>query len=570
MNRYQTSTLKIKDSTEVPFKSMKDVTVLYARLSREDDKEGESNSIANQKQIMAYEAEKRGLKNCIFFVDDGFSGTNFFRPAIQQVMALIGAKQVNCFIVKDLSRLGRDIMGSLNLIQNVFPENDIHFLSINDNVDSEKGIDINTLFRLLLNHIYPEETSKNTKKAFAIKGKRGESLCFIPPYGYVKDTEDSTKWIIDEKASEVVKKIFAYSIAGHGVTHIARKLEEAKILCPEAYKMSLRRKKDQRIIEFPYHWSKCTVKNILERIEYLGHTANFKTYKKNFRSKKVYHVPKEDWLIFENTHEPIIDKQTFEIVARKVQNKRRPTKKQHNPLFSGLLFCADCGSKHYYVSANQNEAYVCSGHRNHRVDCNNAHYINHKKLEKLVLADIKRLTGFIKNHEQKFVDYVRSRENIESQQLTAKVSKELKKANERYKSLDAIIQHLYEDKITGTLSDERFSKLVNTYEIEQAELEQLIEASTIYLNEQESQTENLDKFMTIAKKCLSPDDLTHKLLNEFIERIEIHKVEKIDGKRTQAISIYYNFIGLVGDYEQTNTTQEERQLLENLKPIPLV
>ncbi|MBP1045637.1 DUF4368 domain-containing protein [Enterococcus sp. BWM-S5] len=568
MNK-QPCTLKIKDSTEIPFEKMKDITVLYARLSQEDDKEGESNSIANQKQLLAYEAERRGLKNCIFFVDDGYSGTNFFRPAIQQIMALINASQVKTFIVKDLSRLGRDLMGSLNLIQNVFPENDIHFLAINDNVDSDHGIDINMLFRLLLNHIYPEETSEKIKNAFKTKSQRGESLSFVVPYGYRKDPEDDVKWIIDEEAAEIVKQIFAYSIEGHGLTRIAKMLEEQKILNPTAHKMKFRRKKDQRIIDFPYHWQFGTVRGILERMEYLGHTANFKTYKKNFRSKKVSFTPKEKWQIIKDTHQPIIDEHTFEIVQRNLQHKRRHTKNNEKGLFSGLIFCADCGHKLYF-SVAPTKHYACSGFRNHKINCNHTHYINQAKLETIVLTDIKRLTNHIKKHEKEFAEYVKMRDDIQSEATVLKLDKQLKKAEKRYKNLDVIIQHLYEDKISGNLSDERFSKLITTYEMEQTELEQLIEESKNALEEQEAQSEGLDKFMKIAKNYLSPDKLTNKMVIEFIERIDVCKPEKIDGKRTQAISIHYNFIGLVGDLEQTNATQEEQQLLTSLKPISLV
>ncbi|MGG5342165.1 recombinase family protein [Enterococcus sp. AZ192] len=522
--------------------NLTDITVLYARLSQDDGSLGDSNSIINQKNMLETFAQDSGMKNLVFFVDDGISGTTFKRPAFEQAIELVNKGRVKNFIVKDLSRFGRDYLKVGMFTEMMFPEKDVRFIAINDNVDSNNEDD-NTLapFRNMFNEWYARDCSKKIKAVKHAKGNAGEKMCANPPYGYFKDPENKKKWIVDDTASKIVKRIFSDYKKGFSLTQIAKQLRQEQILTPSCYKNSLGIKARKIRHADPYFWNVDIVGKILARQEYCGHTVNFKTYKKSYKTKKLLFNSDEKRKVFYDTHEAIIDQETFDLVqTMRKAGRRRRTKHNKVGLFSGIAYCVDCGSRHLF-SAGQ-DYYACAGSKSRLIDCNNAHGISEKKLTQLVLNDFNHISQFVVNHEKKFVENMKKQFELSNAKAMLQDKQALEKAKVRFSELDNIIQKLYEDNLNGKISDDRFMKLSENYEKEQTELKLLIEKANQRLDEQTKQSKDISQFVGIVKKYFEPKELTPEMMRELIGKIELGQPEKIDGVRKQTVKIRYRFV----------------------------
>ena len=519
----------------------------YCRLSQDDGLDGESNSIQHQKQILERYAKEHGITRYKFYVDDGISGTTFNRPGFQEMLADIEAGYVSMVVVKDMSRFGRDYLQVGMYTEVLFPEKDIHFVAINDGVDSEKGDNDFTPLRNLFNEWYARDTSKKIRAVVKAKGMSGKRLSHLPPYGYIMGDEGN--WVIDEETGPVVKEIFALCLSGLGPTKIANILTARNIPTPGTINYRRYGNKQGYCPQAPCKWVYQTVSNILERVEYLGHTVNFKTTKKSYKSKKVIINGDDKRMVFKNTHPALIDQDTFDRVQAIRKGKCRHTKIGSVGLFSGLLFCADCGSKMYHHRGSgikeSYEYYTCAGYSK-RVNPCTTHHISVKNLKKLVTDDLRRVTHFASENEREFVTMLVSCSMREQKRALAEMQRELENSQNRYDELDNIIQHLYEDKIKGQLTDERFAKLSAGYEAEQKGLEGTIKELSEQITQKTDKTINIDRFMKLVKRHTSFEELTQTLLNTFIEKILVHEVEiDAEGKKHQEIEIVYNFIGSV-------------------------
>lgn len=530
------------------------ITALYCRLSRDDENEGDSNSIVNQKAILGKYASEKGFANPQFYVDDGYSGTNFNRPDFMRLMEDVNAGLIGTIIVKDMSRLGRDYLKVGVYTEITFPDAGVRFIAINDGVDSESAVDNDfTPFRNIINEWYAKDTSKKIRAVFKAKGMSGKHLCTIPPYGYKKDSEDKQKWIVDEGAAVVVKEIFALCMKGFGPTQIARILTERKIDTPTLHNRKHGLPATSFQSEFPDVWCTESVKSILSNPAYLGHTVNFRTKKKSYKSKKKIDLPPEEWVTFENTHEAIIDKETFDTVQRIRAAKRRPTDMGEMSVFSGLVFCADCGKKMYLCrcsTSKQKEYFNCSTYRKKKKSLCSSHQITVEAVEKIVLADLQRVFSMAKEHEKDFLSILQNNADRENRKLLSAYAQEKEIAERRVQALDRIIRNLYEDKVNGNLSDERFRKLSQEYEEEQTALNSRIRELQEVLAKAKEQSDNVNRFMRLIRKYTEITELTSEIVREFIEKVVVHEKQKIDGKRTQAVEIIYNCVGAIPDFSQ--------------------
>ena len=524
------------------------ITALYCRLSRDDELQGDSNSIINQRAILQKYADDNGFGNTMVFVDDGYSGTNFDRPDWQRLISLAEDGKIGTVIVKDMSRLGRDYLKVGYYTEVFFPGVDIRFIAINNGVDSANQQDSDfTPFLNIINEWYAKDTSKKIRAVFKAKGQSGKPLCTNPPYGYVKDPEDKSRWIIDPEAAEVVREIFSLCVQGYGPTQISKELTRRKIENPVAHARRLGITIPAKPIdEDPCVWHDSTVARLLTRIEYLGHTANFKTYRKSYKNKKQMHNDPSEWQIFENTHEAIIDQETFDIVQKIRDGRRRLTPMGEMPILSGMLFCADCGAKLYQVRGrgweHSQEYFVCATYRKQKGKCS-SHQIRNVVIEQLLLDDLRRVTSYAREHEDEFVRLVTQKTKQETERNLRESKKELEAAKARVSKLDGIIQRLYEDNIEGKVSDERFAKLTATYEAEQRELERRIAELQSFMANAKNESLGVDTFLTLVRKYTDIKELDAELIRVFVEKILVYKAEKVDGHRVQRIKIIYNGIG---------------------------
>ena len=524
------------------------ITALYCRLSRDDELQGDSNSIINQRAILQKYADDNGFGNTMVFVDDGYSGTNFDRPDWQRLISLAEDGKIGTVIVKDMSRLGRDYLKVGYYTEVFFPGVDIRFIAINNGVDSANQQDSDfTPFLNIINEWYAKDTSKKIRAVFKAKGQSGKPLCTNPPYGYVKDPEDKSRWIIDPEAAEVVREIFSLCVQGYGPTQISKELTRRKIENPVAHARRLGITIPAKPLdEEPCIWHDSTVARLLTRIEYLGHTANFKTYRKSYKNKKQMHNDPSEWQIFENTHEAIIDQETFDIVQKIRDGRRRLTPMGEMPILSGMLFCADCGAKLYQVRGrgweHSQEYFVCATYRKQKGKCS-SHQIRNVVIEQLLLEDIRRVTSYAREHEDEFVRLVTQKTKQETERNLRESKKELEAAKARVSKLDGIIQRLYEDNIEGKVSDERFAKLTATYEAEQRELERRIAELQSFMANAKNESLGVDTFLTLVRKYTDITELDAELIRVFVEKILVYKAEKVDGHRVQCIKIIYNGIG---------------------------
>lgn len=528
------------------------VTALYCRLSRDDELQGDSNSIINQKKILQKYALDHGWKNIRFYIDDGISGTTFNRPGFQEMIADIEAGIVKRVIIKDMSRLGRDYLEVGMYTEIMFPEHDVHFIAVNDGVDSKQGDNEFTPFRNIINEWYAKDTSKKIRAVMKVKGNAGEHLTTNAPYGYMKDPANPKQWVRDNDAANVVYDIGLYVMDGYGPSQIARLLKQRKILTPAAYYESKGINCNVKPQDDPYGWNASTVAHILDRWrEYLGHTVNFKTTKKSYKSKKKIQNPESEWVIFENTHEPIWTESIADAVRLARQTRRRPTKMGEMGMFSGMMFCADCGSIMYQCRATgfrrEQEYYLCAGYRKSRDICGSTHSIRTVILEELILQNLCKVVSYAREQEDQFVKMVMDMDEKERSKGLAKKKKLLTDAEKRISELDRIFKHLYEDNITGKLTDERFKKLSADYEAEQAALQTQANSLREEIQEEESKCANVERFLSIVRKYTEIPELTPHILHEFVEKIVVHAATDPHSKtnRKQEVDIYYKGIGIL-------------------------
>jgi len=539
------------------------ITALYCRLSRDDELQGDSNSIKNQKAILQKYADDNGFTNTEFFVDDGYSGTNFDRPDWQRLISLVEEGRIGTIIVKDMSRLGRDYLKVGYYTEVLFPGSDIRFIAINNNVDSANQQDSDfTPFLNIINEWYAKDTSKKIRAVFKSKGQSGKPLCTNPPYGYIKDPEDKTRWIVDEEAAKVVREAFRLCMQGYGPSQIAKEFTRRRIMNPTAHA----RKNginipDNRGHDDDYVWRGSTIVHMLSRQEYLGHTVNFKTYRKSYKQKKQMKNDPSEWMIFKNTHEAIIEESVFEVVQRIRDGRRRLTPMGEMPLLSGMMFCADCGNKMYQVRGrgweHEKEYFVCATYRKIKGGCS-SHQIRNAVVEELLLDGIRRVTAFARDCEDEFVEMVTKKTRSELDKSMRDSRRELEQAQARIAKLDEIIQRLYEDNIEGKISDERFTKMTANYEAEQQTLEKRVTELKSIMTEEKESALNVDHFLTLVRKYTDIKELTAEIIREFVEKIYVYKAERIDGRRVQRIKIVWNCIGEFDPPVSTSTTKNEK------------
>ena len=548
------STLTIKEYTEVDLTNLKDITVVYCRLSQDDGNTGDSNSIINQKKILNEEIAKKQLFNPIYFIDDGISGTTIqYRPAISKAIELVEMGKVKNFLVKDLSRLARNYLDAGRLTEITFPDNDVRFIAVSDGIDSDYQTDndANLLpLKSLFNDWYSRDTSKKIRAVKQAKAKAGERMTTNAIYGYKKDPNNSKNWIVDPVAAEIVKRIFNEAKSGKSLPKIARALIEDKVETPSQRRVSLGDAPTARSYS-PYGWHRDTIVKILSRMEYLGHTVNGRTRKKAYKDKKQIWLPKEDWLIFKDTHEAIIDQDTFDIVQKMRQHKRVMGSPRfeagHENLFAGLVFCGTCGHKHYYCAFEKNgtnlDHYKCSKYSRTFDRCDNPHYIRKSDLEELVLLELNSLINQIQFDEGEFMKKLEHKFKIESSKQTNMQRQKLLNDERRFEEIDQIIQRLYEDNLVRKLSDDRFIKMSQNYELEQSRLKDSIYIVKQKLSMQENQSMDISRFMQRIHEYTKNTELSVEIINELIDRIIIHKPEGNKRNRILKIEIHYNFTG---------------------------
>lgn len=525
-----------------------DVTALYARLSKDDDLVGDSNSIVHQKEILAKYAKEHGFTNIEFYVDDGFSGTNFNRPDFQRMMADAEEGKISTVIVKDMSRFGRDYIMVGYYTEIYFSNLDIRFIAINDNVDSNIQTENDlTPFKNVFNEWYARDTSKKIRAVFKAKGNSGKHLTTNPPFGYKKDPNDKEKWIIDDEAATTVRRIFEMFANGVRMPEIARKLTQEKVETPTLYNMK-HGIKIRRTSEFPEIWSNATIKGILDQIAYAGHTVNFQTTKKSYKNKKQVRLPKEGWVIYRNTQEAIIDEKTFETVQQMRNVKRAYTKFNEPNMFSGLLYCSDCGNRLTIqrVAKHRNmDNFTCTTYRKKKKGLCSSHRILVSELTEVVKSDLQKVCEYVFLHEKEFTDEYLSGSKKETEKFQSKTKNEIKRLSERQKEIGKIIRKLYEDNVSGRITDERFDFLAKSYEDEGNDLKQKTIELQNALTASVQDEEKLSKFLKIVKAYTEIQELTPEILNSFIEKIYIGETERYDGRKMQDVEIIYKFVGAI-------------------------
>ncbi len=517
------------------------ITILYCRLSNEDLVDGESNSIANQRSILSSYAASHGFTNTKVLVDDGYTGTNFNRPGVREGLALVEQGLVGTWIVKDMSRFGRDYLQVGRFTEIVFPSYDVRFIAVNDAVDSAKGDNDFTVIRNVFNDFYAKDTSKKVRAVMKAKGTSGKHLGG-PPYGYRADPQDKDHWILDEDAAPVVKRIFDLAIAGKGPSQIARILEADGVLTTKAL---YAQRKGKPMPERPCHWVEQSVAGILERMEYTGCVCNFKTYSKSYKLKKRIPNAPEDMFILPDTQEAIITQEQWDRVQELRQHKRRMTKAERQGLFSGLVVCADCGSKLHFATCKnfdgKQDHYVCAKYKSGRGTCS-AHYIREDVLRDVVLERIRAVTEHIRADVEGFQEDWLMCQRKEQEKSIREDKRRLEKAMKRLADIDKLITRIYEDMVLGNLSQERYQKMLESYEAEQAALNNEVIGLEDWVATREEMEDNVDQFLALLEKYVDIPELTTTIVNEFIKQIIVYAPDKSSGKRTQKVKIVFNFL----------------------------
>ena len=529
-------------------KKSRDVTAfLYERLSRDDNLEGESYSIGNQKKLLTKVAKEKGYTNLVHFLDDGISGVTMDRPGFVEMIQQLEQGRAAAVFVKDLSRLGRNYIEVGRLTEEFFPEHDIRLVAVSDNIDTAEGENELAPIRNLFNEWYARDISKKRRISNKIKGNAGEPMG-QPPYGYIKDPSNPKRWIVDDEAAQVVRRIYSMTLEGYGTEQIAAQLEKDEILTPRAYWLKKGIKRPGKSKQQPAtKWNSSTVTKILSLQEYCGDILNFKTYSKSYKNKKRLENDRENWVIFKDVHEPIIERSVFEQVQQKRGKirKRRTNEGEHN-MFSGLLVCADCGCNlHFHFNQGNPEIkyFNCSNYKGNRGSCTSTHYVRVDFLEQVVLGEIRRLTKFASLYEDEFLKAVIGHSQQAAETDRKLKEKELKALLARDEELDGLFERIYEDNVSGKLSDDRFAKMSRRYEDEQKELAEKIKKLRSEIEKQSSQAVTTDMFISLVRKYTRARKLTPRMLNELVEKIEVYNAEKIDGVWEQRLRIHYNCVG---------------------------
>ena len=529
-------------------KKSRDVTAfLYERLSRDDNLEGESYSIGNQKKLLTKVAKEKGYTNLVHFLDDGISGVTMDRPGFVEMIQQLEQGRAAAVFVKDLSRLGRNYIEVGRLTEEFFPEHDIRLVAVSDNIDTAEGENELAPIRNLFNEWYARDISKKRRISNKIKGNAGEPMG-QPPYGYIKDPSNPKRWIVDDEAAQVVRRIYSMTLEGYGTEQIAAQLEKDETLTPRAYWLKKGIKRPGKGKQQPAtKWNSSTVTKILSLQEYCGDILNFKTYSKSYKNKKRLENDRENWVIFKDVHEPIIERSVFEQAQQKRGKirKRRTNAGEHN-MFSGLLVCADCGCNlHFHFNQGNPEIkyFNCSNYKGNRGSCTSTHYVRVDFLEQVVLGEIRRLTKFASLYEDEFLKAVIGHSQQAAETDRKLKEKELKTLLARDEELDGLFERIYEDNVSGKLSDDRFARMSRRYEEEQKELAEKIKALHAEIDKQSSQSMTTDMFISLVRKYTRARKLTPRMLNELVEKIEVYNVEKIDGVWEQRLRIHYNCVG---------------------------
>ena len=531
-------------------KKFRDVTAfLYERLSRDDNLEGESYSIGNQKKLLAKVAKEKGYTNLVHFLDDGISGVTMDRPGFVEMIRQLEQGKAAAVFVKDLSRLGRNYIEVGRLTEEFFPNHDIRLVAVSDNIDTAEGENELAPIRNLFNEWYARDISKKRRISNKIKGNAGEPMG-QPPYGYIKDPNDPKHWIVDDEAAQVVRRVYSMTLEGFGTEQIAAQLEKDDVLTPRAYWLTKGIKRPGKGKQQPpTKWNSSTITKILSLQEYCGDILNFKTYSKSYKNKKRIDNDRENWVVFQDVHEAIIERAVYEQVQQKRGKirKRRTNNGEHN-MFSGLLVCADCGSNlHFHFNQGNPEIkyFNCSNYKGNRGTCTSTHYVRVDFLEEVVLGEIRRLTKFASLYEDEFVKAVIGHSQQAEQTDRKLKEKELKTLLARDEELDGLFERIYEDNVSGKLSDDRFAKMSRRYEDEQKELAEKIKKLRSEIEKQSSRSMTTDMFIGLVRKYTRARKLTPRMLNELVEKIEVFNAEKIDGVWEQRLRIHYNCVGTI-------------------------
>ena len=548
------------------------ITALYCRLSQEDMQAGESESIQNQKLILQKYADEHHFFNTRFFVDDGFSGVSFEREGLQSMLREVEAGNVATVITKDLSRLGRNYLKTGELIEIIFPEYEVRYIAINDGVDTAREDNEFTPLRNWFNEFYARDTSKKIRAVKQAKAQKGERVNGEVPYGYIADPNDRNHLIPDPETAHVVKQIFALYVGGARMCEIQDWLKENEILTVGElrYRRTGSTRHPRPQLNAWYNWPDKTIYDILTRKEYLGHTITSKTYKVSYKSKKTKKNPEEKQYFFPNTHEALIDEETFDLAQKRIATRNRPTKVDEIDIFSGLLFCGDCGYKMYLMrgvkTLERKHAYTCGNYRNRaRNDfvCT-THYIRKSILSEIVLADLQRVLSYVKEHEQDFIQTANEYNAQSAKKALASQQKELDKAELRMKELNLLFRKLYEDNALGKLSDEQFAFLTSGYDDEKKTLTRRIAELTEQINAATERNADVKRFVALVRKYTEINELTYENVHEFIDRILIHELDRENN--TRKIEIFYSFVGKIesGD-EPTESVSYFRQIGADVK-----
>ena len=530
-------------------KSREATAFLYERLSRDDNLEGESYSIVNQKKLLTKVAKEKGYTNLVHFLDDGISGVTMDRPGFVEMIRQLEQGKAAAVFVKDLSRLGRNYIEVGRLTEEFFPDHDIRLVAVSDNIDTAEGENELAPIRNLFNEWYARDISKKRRISNKIKGNAGEPMG-QPPYGYIKDPNDPKHWIVDDEAAQVVRRVYSMTLEGFGTEQIAAQLEKDDVLTPRAYWLTKGIKRPGKGKQQPpTKWNSSTITKILSLQEYCGDILNFKTYSKSYKNKKRIDNDRENWVVFQDVHEAIIERAVYEQVQQKRGKirKRRTNNGEHN-MFSGLLVCADCGSNlHFHFNQGNPEIkyFNCSNYKGNRGTCTSTHYVRVDFLEEVVLGEIRRLTKFASLYEDEFVKAVIGHSQQAEQTDRKLKEKELQTLLARDEELDGLFERIYEDNVSGKLSDDRFAKMSRRYEDEQKELSEKIKKLRSEIEKQSSRSMTTDMFIGLVRKYTRARKLTPRMLNELIEKIEVFNAEKIDGVWEQRLRIHYNCVGTI-------------------------
>ncbi len=533
---------------------------LYCRLSRDDNMDAESNSIQNQKKILAKAAKDKGYTDTIYFVDDGITGTTMKRPGFQRMLQEIEAGYISAVFVKDLSRLGRNYIEVGKLTEEYFPLHDIRLVAVSDGVDSDEGEDDFTPFKNIMNEYYAKDISKKRRIVNKMKGNAGIPLS-VPPYGYIKNPADPRFWVIEPEAAEVVRRIYQMALDGYGLAETAAALEKDGIVSPTHYwRARGENRGGSKSTVAPTKWGHTTISKILHLQEYCGDVINFKTYSKSYKMKKRLENPQENWAVFLNVHEPIIDRETWEKVQqlKKGTRRKRTTVSSEPSVFTGLLKCPECGGNlnfHFNQGNPDIKYFNCQNNNSKLRPCSKTHYIRLDFLEQVVLGEIHRLTKFADEYEEDFVKAMIGQSAKLAETSRAKKQRELEKLTARDKELDTLFERLYEDNVSGKIDDTRFAKMSKRYEQEQGEVSGKIKSLRLELKKDSSKQMTADDFLETVRRYSDAQELTRRMVTELIDHIDVYHAEKVDGVKTQKVVIHYNCIGAFTVPERKHTPQ---------------